>query len=606
MEQVNFMQQYVELAKSSQYLIESLWEIGTEVSKFNVPLISVFFPFFETFSNIFYYQSSLYKSVYNFNLPIFSSVFPYYPGDKKVPERVGEKISVKTGKLAFPLFFDFSVIGEVSRVAFPKTEEKTKLDSFRKPSEKYVADNALKDLSKDVSQKTPVHSILEMQTQLWSQIAPSVKILSSVFLQYEKQVVPLPLLMAMSKSAILDHNDFLGFTAYRFSTFSKEEKVKSAFPKHSTKKFNKKTLLDKETISETTTTYLIGGITFGPETLRVVDFVANLSTAIVEKQIPFQKVLTNISRLSLLSISSLGDAPSYQYGEPVSEPPTSIPPNPIDLRLEKNFKFSDSFINKSSTSLDAIRGSLLALPAEAAAVEKLVAETLIQPISSSEESKSYEDRESSESGLTPTNFKPVLTQTPIEAFRLPSILTSVISNYIQSYSIISSEPISSQIYQTSIDTERFTLEESKPTTEKSESNQLSKSLITLALATTQKLLTKVHQQETTTFMKKIQILRLTYASSIADFGAAGPIRTTMLGEVASGLGVPSVIEPSSFNESVVLQQPPLDGSFSSMNQDAVNVTVFAELAEEDLRNLERKIHRILSDQMSRYYGSSMI
>ena len=193
MEQVNFMQQYVELAKSSQYLIESLWEIGTEVSKFNVPLISVFFPFFETFSNIFYYQSSLYKSVYNFNLPIFSSVFPYYPGDKKVPERVGEKISVKTGKLAFPLFFDFSVIGEVSRVAFPKTEEKTKLDSFRKPSEKYVADNALKDLSKDVSQKTPVHSILEMQTQLWSQIAPSVKILSSVFLQYEKQVVPLPL-----------------------------------------------------------------------------------------------------------------------------------------------------------------------------------------------------------------------------------------------------------------------------------------------------------------------------------------------------------------------------------------------------------------------------
>jgi hypothetical protein len=34
------------------------------------------------------------------------------------------------------------------------------------------------------------------------------------------------------------------------------------------------------------------------------------------------------------------------------------------------------------------------------------------------------------------------------------------------------------------------------------------------------------------------------------------------------------------------------------------VTLSAETAEEDLRELERKISRILSEQIGRYYGSS--
>jgi hypothetical protein len=93
---------------------------------------------------------------------------------------------------------------------------------------------------------------------------------------------------------------------------------------------------------------------------------------------------------------------------------------------------------------------------------------------------------------------------------------------------------------------------------------------------------------------------------MAELGAVEPIRTALLGELSTGFTAPHAIEVNPPIGSFVSRQPFGKGSTGSESRDTINVNVFADTAEEDLRDLERKISRILSEQISRYYGSSKV
>jgi hypothetical protein len=96
------------------------------------------------------------------------------------------------------------------------------------------------------------------------------------------------------------------------------------------------------------------------------------------------------------------------------------------------------------------------------------------------------------------------------------------------------------------------------------------------------------------------------SEQMSESGGVEPIRTALIGELATGFTTPYKIEINPIPTSSVSRQPIGIGSKRPGSQDIINVNVSADTAEEDLRDLERKISRILSEQIRRYYGSSMV
>jgi hypothetical protein len=737
MEKVDFIQKPIEMAQSSQYFIESLWEIVTEVSKLYPPLISVFSYFFGFLVNTIRYQSSLYRSIQEFTLTRFDLLFPYNLEAEEVKLRGGEYFPAQTGKLATPFLLNLSVVRAVSKAAAPLAKKPAKLAPFPKPQKPEITGKVSEKQLAEAPQENIVQHIAEVQTQLWSRLTPSMTTLSSTLLEYERQAVPITFLAAASKPVVLDRTVFAGLTPYRFVTPLEEENVKSAYPESLTpieeqkekpsypqpfvtplkeekrkpsfpeppsKEVPREPPLDKAVMAEAAPSERTGGIPLSLGTLSAVGYATKLPTAISKKQTTFLKSVTPISRSEPSPpATSLSIAPSPHYAGTMPETITPIPPSQINLLLKKISTAFTSWIREGAVTLRDSQVSLSALPIAASAVEKLLAETLMQPVSSLEAPPTYEDHEPI-SRLPPTKFKPEERHAPVEAFRLPSILTSHMAYYTQTYPWLPTEPAVKQTYETPFEVEQLTSEEPTTPSEISETQKPSKLPITFALAATENLITQRRQQELTAFMKKIQVSRSTYAKAVADLGAAGPIRTTMLDELAVGLtspytpepytpyaphaetpfpyatesypsterrvspqlprqittspkaikinvfadtdkedlrdlerkissilseqvadlgaagpiqttmldelsvglSIPYTPEPYTPHAEAVSQQPLIQSAISPTSQDTINVNVFADTAEEDLRDLERKIRRILSEQISRYYGSSRI
>ena len=96
------------------------------------------------------------------------------------------------------------------------------------------------------------------------------------------------------------------------------------------------------------------------------------------------------------------------------------------------------------------------------------------------------------------------------------------------------------------------------------------------------------------------------SEQINELSAVEPITTALVGEFTTGITAPYTIEIYPPIASSVSQKPLGKASMKSKSRDTANVNVFGDPVEDDLRDLERKISRILSEQISRYYGSSIV
>jgi len=558
MEKVDFIQKTVELAQSSQYFIESLWEIATKVYKLYAPLTPIFSYFFGFLVNTISFQSSLYKSIQEFTLTRFELLFPYYPETKGVKLRGGEYFPAQTGKLAIPFLLDLSVIRAVSKAAVPIAKEPEELAPLPKPQELETTGKVFEKQLAEAPSATLVQRTAEVQTQLWSRIAPSMKSLSSTLIEYKRQAIPINFLAAASKTVLLDRTVFAGLAPYRFVTpleeekektsypqrlvtpieeerikpsYPKrlgtrlekekpsyperfvtpleEEKEKTSFPEPPSKEVSGEPPLDKALKAEAAPSELTGGITLKPKILRVVGYATTLPTAISEKQTTFLKSVAPVSpTVPSLPATSPSIEPSPHYAEAVLETATPMLPSQLDLLLRRISIAVATWIRKGLVTLQDSRVSLLALPIAASAVEKLVAKTLMQPIIRWEEPRTYETYEPISQSLTLAEFKPEVRHAPVEAFKLPSILTSRMAYYSQTYPWLPPEPAVSQTYETPFEVEQPISEKSTTPSEITETKKPSKPPITLALATTEKLFTQRRQQESAAFMKKIQISRV--------------------------------------------------------------------------------------------------
>jgi hypothetical protein len=282
-------------------------------------------------------------------------------------------------------------------------------------------------------------------------------------------------------------------------------------------------------------------------------------------------------------------------------------PSQISRLLEDISPSLTSWIYGESEILRGKAVSLSAVPVAAATAQRIVTEALVQPISGSETPQTFRGGEETiSSSLATATHEAGFGQGGVETFRLPASVTSLVAAHVQRYSLLFAEPTVAETYEAPFEMKRASPEESMAFGEMPEEKMYSRLPAVIALAAAESLIAKRLQHEFTALAKEMQVARSTYGGTLAELGAAGPVRTTKLGELAATPVFPSTIEP--YVPRAPSGPPPTARTMpmASPIQNVVNLTVSAESTEEDLRDLERKINRILSEQISRYYGSTRI
>jgi hypothetical protein len=363
----------------------------------------------------------------------------------------------------------------------------------------------------------------------------------------------------------------------------------------------------KQMLAETIPSGLTSGVKLNPEASKALDNAVMMPTAISVQQKPFLKIASILSRA--FSVPTTVSSPSiqqpYYYPEKVSETLTPMPSSQISLLLKEISPPLASWIYQESEVLRSTGIHLSAVPVAASSAERVITETLIQPISSLEPPHIYGSHERVSQSVAP--HSPAIGAKPkqVEAFRVPSILTSLVASYAQTYPMPSLEPAAVEIYETIFETERTHSTFAKPS-KITEEQRLHRLPTVLALAGAESLIAQRLQRELGAFMKEVQTSQSAYAETLAELSTSGPISTGMssgLVPTAASLAAIESYAPSSQPVSAPTYKP------SPVNppiQHAINLTVSTDTSEEDLRELERKINRILSEQVSRYYGSSRI
>ena len=92
---------------------------------------------------------------------------------------------------------------------------------------------------------------------------------------------------------------------------------------------------------------------------------------------------------------------------------------------------------------------------------------------------------------------------------------------------------------------------------------------------------------------------------LANRSLVGPTEEAAIKEIPEAADAGQQAPYISREPHAPLELPPLVASSPTV-QDTINVTVSADTSEQDLRDLEQKINRILNEQLNRYYGSSRI
>jgi hypothetical protein len=210
-------------------------------------------------------------------------------------------------------------------------------------------------------------------------------------------------------------------------------------------------------------------------------------------------------------------------------------------------------------------------------------------------------------GLSPTSLSALRAGAPIEqigaeAIKLRKPITSTVVAYGQRYANLFTEPAVLEPYRPATESAPIASEERVHETKRS-----SKLQSTIALAATESSIAQRLHQDFTTLMSDLQANRSPYGETLAELGTIGPVRTAITRRLAAAApalstafehyfpNVPSTIPHSSVPS---LATPTIQNTF--------NITIAAESMEEDFRDLESKISKILSEQIRRYYGSMRI
>jgi hypothetical protein len=342
-----------------------------------------------------------------------------------------------------------------------------------------------------------------------------------------------------------------------------------------------------------------------PEAARAFEYATGLPSVVVEREVPVLGATAAFPLVSPLKRPPPSIGLSYRYPRPSTLSP--MRPSQIGRILEEVSPSLTSWIYGVSEILRGTAVSLSAVPIAASAAQRVVTETLIQPVSSLEAPKTLGTQEPVSPGLTPSRPEMGVRHVEVEAFKIPAIVASLVVALGQRYPLLFGEPATSEPWEIPFEPARVAPEETSALGRMGEVRSFSKLPTVIALAAAESLIAQRLHHEFNVLSREMQVARSSYGERLGELGAFGPIRTTMLTKLAKAApallptlepfvpGVPSAPSP-----------PARVGPVGPSIQNTFNLTISAESAEEDLRDLERKVSRILSEQMRRYYGSTRI
>jgi hypothetical protein len=337
-----------------------------------------------------------------------------------------------------------------------------------------------------------------------------------------------------------------------------------------------------------------------PDVVGSLESVTKLPSYVFDQKIPILSSLV----LSMVStpkepLPTIEPAPSYTS----AVPSPSVRPSPISSSLKEDAPDLTAWVHNVSKVLRATTLSLSAVPTAASTAEKILTETLTQSVSSVEAPWSLT---APEPDLAPSRPETAGKPVEVEAFKLPQILASLAVGLGQQYSLLSGGTEISETLASAVELTGVAPEETLPLDTIPEVKTFSKLSTVVSLASTKSLIAQRLQEESSMLIGGINVARSLPGETLSGLGAFGPTRTTMVSRMAA---TSTLLPPRAAPTRWVPPAPQRTSKPSAVRptvQNTFNLTIAAESTKEDLRDLEKKISRILSDQIRRYYGSTRV
>lgn len=333
-----------------------------------------------------------------------------------------------------------------------------------------------------------------------------------------------------------------------------------------------------------------------PSVTSTAESAAKFPSSVVDKSIPmFSSVVLSTAAAPETATPSIGAAPSYAGSATVAS--TSL--SPLSTSLKEVAPHLAALAYSVSKVVRATVPRLSAVSTAAASTAaKVVMRTLLQSVPSVE---APEVMTRAGWALSRPNIEGKPSE--VEAFRLPQIVTSLLVGLNQKYPLLTGETELGETLASTVDLTVAGPEETLLLDTVPEVKTFSKLSTAIALASSESLIAQRLQQEPGILADGLHVARSLPAETfgVGAFSPAGASRVSSSMATASSLlarrGKPAPWAASG---------PSRTSKLSPAKQTVHNTFNIAvpESTDADLRDLERKINRILSEQMRRYYGST--
>jgi hypothetical protein len=315
------------------------------------------------------------------------------------------------------------------------------------------------------------------------------------------------------------------------------------------------------------------------------------------------------------SISSIEPTSEYIKSDKLS----AMPSTSIGSSVKEVSPFLASWMYNISKVLHDTTLSVSGVSTPTSISENIVSRALLQPISSVEAPWSLASyrpdlvpweleltRKSPMGEKTgkPSMVKEFIKPPMVEAFKLPQIVTSLVVELSKKYNLVSGGPEISESMLSTVELMKISPEETLAEYRRPEAKPFSKLLTLVSLASTASLIAYKLQQESTMLMTGMQTASSLPETTLSGLGTLSPVSTSMVKKMAVESRLSPHRLPPTSTVPVASRRPITIRRESPTVQNKVNITVAADSKDEDLRDLERKISRILSEQIRRHYGST--
>jgi hypothetical protein len=538
---------------------------------------------------------------------------------------------------------------DLATLTFPTPREIPEIEEVKavkpraaiRPAEHEVKHLIIEEQVEEPRQETLLRWVVAIQRQLMARLAPTLEAESSAVLESQKRLIPKALVSLGARTALPD--EFVGEKVEAPHVVVPEEKMgRVSIPKIALEAAKEEPsrlerAVPTETMGKATVSPLLTAevkeeppkiglpsappspavaVKGAPELPELMAYVYGLPTLILESQKPSPTAFAAPTTTPTGQIEPLTDTSAVPSFLPAAPEAPGIGPKKMALP-------STSWVARILLPiLESIR-DLSTFPITTSTAQRLMAYTLTQRIPSPEATR-IPGAEKAPMRRAPAGTDIKAEEREIEAIRLPFILATVLSPYFTKSPTTFAElpvrkPFVGQEYvvegtrKKQFYPEPTVSEQPYVASELEEEKVFSNLQVSRALATAEKMRKEKLKYEPVSFIEELQKARAMYGMEMSDLVAAGPIRATMLDELAPGVLVPSVVEqylPEEFVPSEVSERPAFPSQPSASTQlahvfpeeESININVFKETADEDLRELERKVGKILSEQLA-YSGT---